>query len=360
MWLKRRYDSLKKSFHWRYSSEGRASVLLRAAKNIYKTINELELSHIAEDPQVNYWLDSYRNHIAQHVTYYKRSRYLPKFISKKSSPANWYSYVKSFPEYTQQEGIISLNGIKLVKPRKQEEAFSADIILEVLFQHLMKFSWEDIQKINYNFYCAVAEGPYEYGSVYLEPGDFVIDAGACIGDFSVLAAFKGAIPYAFEPSSFIRECYLQKNLEYSNNPIIIAPFALSNKRKTFEFTSVIEDSIGASAISKSSDIKLKDRNVKIETIQAIDLDSYVNENSLPRVDFIKADIEGAEREMLQGAQGVLKEFAPKLSLCTYHLPHDPEVMRDLILQANPNYIFEQKTAKLYAYVPGRTQNNYRF
>jgi hypothetical protein len=69
------------------------------------------------------------------------------------------------------------------------------------------------------------------------------------------------------------------------------------------------------------------------------------------VDFIKADIEGAERLMLKGAQKTLARFAPKLALCTYHLPDDPDVMEKLIMEANPNYKIVHKWFKLYAYVP---------
>ena len=75
------------------------------------------------------------------------------------------------------------------------------------------------------------------------------------------------------------------------------------------------------------------------------------ENALPRVDSIKADIEGYERYMLMGAQETLRRFAPKLALCTYHLPDDPEVLSELIKQANPDYNIVLKSKKLYASVP---------
>jgi hypothetical protein len=63
-----------------------------------------------------------------------------------------------------------------------------------------------------------------------------------------------------------------------------------------------------------------------------------------------ADIEGAERDMLKGAWGVLKEFAPKLALCTYHLPDDPETLEFLIKDANPNYNVVHISKKLFAAV----------
>lgn len=61
-------------------------------------------------------------------------------------------------------------------------------------------------------------------------------------------------------------------------------------------------------------------------------------------------IEGVERLMLMGVQKTLKEFAPKLSLCTYHRFDDITVMADLILKANPNYKIIYAWKKLYAWV----------
>ena len=94
-----------------------------------------------------------------------------------------------------------------------------------------------------------------------------------------------------------------------------------------------------------------EENSRTESVETVTLDSFVRENKLERVDFIKADIEGFERHMLQGAQETLRKFAPKLALCTYHLPDDPQVLENLIKQANPNYNVVQKRKKLYASVP---------
>ena len=98
--------------------------------------------------------------------------------------------------------------------------------------------------------------------------------------------------------------------------------------------------------------KSDDKNFEVNSniVETITLDDFVKENNLGRVDFIKADIEGFERNMLQGAQDTLKNFAPKLALCTYHLPDDPEVMSNLIMQANPNYKIVFGKMKLYASV----------
>ena len=96
----------------------------------------------------------------------------------------------------------------------------------------------------------------------------------------------------------------------------------------------------------------KVRQIEVKTTT---IDEYVKVNGLESVDFIKADIEGAERYMLEGAKETLAKFAPKLSICTYHLPDDPEVLERLILRYNPDYIVEQGEKKLWAYVPNRVK-----
>jgi hypothetical protein len=88
-----------------------------------------------------------------------------------------------------------------------------------------------------------------------------------------------------------------------------------------------------------------------EKIKITTLDNFIHEQNLKKVDFIKSDIEGAERDMLKGARTVLKEFAPKLALCTYHLPDDPDVMEALIKDANPNYKVVHINKKLFAACP---------
>jgi hypothetical protein len=90
-----------------------------------------------------------------------------------------------------------------------------------------------------------------------------------------------------------------------------------------------------------------------ERIKITTLDSFVESNGLARIDFIKADIEGAERDMLKGATRVLHDFAPKLAICTYHLPDDPVVLEGIIKESNPDYQVIHLRHKLFACVPYR-------
>jgi FkbM family methyltransferase len=189
------------------------------------------------------------------------------------------------------------------------------------------------------------EGPYGYCDgafdVTVHPGDVVIDVGAWLGDFSAYAASKGAIAYAFEPVTETFEL-LRKTSELNDNKIYPVQKALSDNEGEMTISISKDNSGGNSIVLKN--------NTARERITVSTLDKFVKENSIEKIDFIKADIEGAERDMLKGASYVLKTFAPKLAICTYHLPDDPEVLEKIIREANPNYKVIHLRHKLFAAV----------
>jgi hypothetical protein len=49
------------------------------------------------------------------------------------------------------------------------------------------------------------------------------------------------------------------------------------------------------------------------------------------------DIEGSERYAIAGARGTISLFGPRMALCIYHKEDDPEVISQLVLEANSNY-----------------------
>lgn len=186
------------------------------------------------------------------------------------------------------------------------------------------------------------EGPYELNHAIVENGDIVFDCGANMGCFSAIAAKKADKVYAFEPDPDIIKTYLSVTAKYATN-IIVENFALGQKSGTAQFVS---DSVNLGAGKVVSEMTERTFDVDVIT-----LDEFVEKNKIKRVDYIKADIEGAERDMLRGAVNILKKFAPKLSICTYHLPDDKEVLEDIVRTANDKYIIKHEYQKMYAYVP---------
>lgn len=188
----------------------------------------------------------------------------------------------------------------------------------------------------------IDEGIYEYYGAKLNKGDVVLDCGANVGMFSARAASVGCDVYAFEPAP-VPTKWLEKTKSIYNDAINIEPFALADEEGKTQFY-LWDECIGAGSMT--------DKGVKGATIDVnmTTVDEFVKRNNLKRVDFIKADIEGAERLMLKGAKETLRTHAPKLAICTYHCFDDVSALTEVILEANPNYKIVYAWKKLYAWV----------
>lgn len=190
------------------------------------------------------------------------------------------------------------------------------------------------------------EGPYEYGQVRLMPKDIVIDCGANLGLFSLLAHYRGAQAYAIEP--------MQKNIEVLQEVRNLNPWA---QFKIIE--KAVSNAIGqGSFYINSGDLGnaticpdlLQDRNVNTEVkIDITTIDDIMKTHYIPYVSFIKADIEGAEEQMLLGAEYTLKNYQPKLAICTYHTPDSKKRIEEIIKTINPKYTIIHQWNKLFAY-----------
>lgn len=241
---------------------------------------------------------------------------------------------------TVQNEMICIKDIQIPVPKLQE------------FRYLFEYEFYDlilpylITPFDHKYDPLYHEGPYELNeSVCVNDNDIVFDCGANMGCFSAIAgaeASKGKV-YSFEPSSYIIESYLSKTAANAGN-ILIEQYALSDTSGKMDLF-IDREQMDAASLNIPNSKKDLDR----ETVNVITLDEFVENNNIPYVSFIKADIEGAERNMLKGATKILQTFAPKLAICTYHLKDDPEVLESIIKTANPNYIVEHKFMKLYAY-----------
>ena len=219
--------------------------------------------------------------------------------------------------------------------------------LSVYVEHNDNYSYTIVDELDKK----LPEGTYCYlgkhGEDITVKKDFVVvDAGAWLGDFSAYASKKGAHVYAFEPSPANIEM-LEKTIEYNKNDpgsITIVPLGLGEEEGSVSF---FENDADGNTGGNSFNIKNGDGNTQLEITT---LDIWAQKNNIKKIDFIKSDIEGYERHMLRGATHILKEHQPILSICTYHLPDDREVIRDIILTANPNYTIIQRKMKLFAFV----------
>ena len=251
---------------------------------------------------------------------------------------------------------VVVGDIWLPKPHEGEDTAIFDMELnDFVLPYFLRRRLEGFDEKHERLYNVLKsfcwlEGPYELDDdVAVCPGDVVIDCGANMGLFSALVAQDDCRVFAFEPIPLVIDNYL--SVTAANYPTItICRQALWDKKEELLFKVSLQN-IGASTAIAG---KTMEQHVDVR-VEAITLDDFVDQHNLKRIDFIKADIEGAERNMLRGAKNVLRTFAPKLSICTYHLPDDPQVLREIILEANPNYRIVEKYMRLYAYVPNANE-----
>ena len=165
---------------------------------------------------------------------------------------------------------------------------------------------------------------YGKGDREVRRGDIVLDCGADVGTFSRTALAKGAqLVVAIDPGIGKGES-LRRNLasEIAEGRAIVIPKGVWDKEGSLKLyqDSLVEERGGVGV------------DVPLTTI-----DNIVAELKLPRVDYIKMDIEGAEKQALAGARATLAKHHPRLSIATEHLPDDAVAIPQLIRSIAPGY-----------------------
>ncbi len=137
-----------------------------------------------------------------------------------------------------------------------------------------------------------AEGIYP---VELSEGSVVVDVGAQIGCFSLLAAQRGAHVVSFEPfpANFAA---LQRNLDL-NRATRVLPFqaAVTGKRETRAML-LPDDGRHTGRFSLHPG-----RGTRTVEAPCVPLEDILTEHRLDRIDLIKLDCQGSEYEILYGA-----------------------------------------------------------
>lgn len=170
-------------------------------------------------------------------------------------------------------------------------------------------------------------------------GDVVVDGGAFWGDTALWLADQAGPDgrvVVFEPDPSARGI-LERNLRA--NPghasrIEVRPEALWDSETSLDLTSQ-----GAASTVRPGDGE----------VRAVSLDGLVRDGELPRVDFVKLDVEGAESNVLRGASGLIRERPPRLAIAIYHRPDDIVEIPRLLDGLAPTYRFALTHRSLHQY-----------
>ena len=144
---------------------------------------------------------------------------------------------------------------------------------------------------------------YNVKDIFEVSGDSVVfDIGAWKGDTAYFFSKKcndDAKIYAFEPDANAFEILKIMKEKYKLNNVILENILFSNRNETIDFVSMIP-------------------NTPIVKMNATTIDEFVESNNIKRIDYLKMDVEGAEKHILEGAVNTIKKFRPSLAIAVYH------------------------------------------
>lgn len=185
---------------------------------------------------------------------------------------------------------------------------------------------------------------YEHGIKLLENPEYIlnkdaIDAGAFIGDSALVMSnyIKGNI-YSFEADQE-NYGYLKRTLEMNEkNNIIPVNLALSDHVGELNLYAEKE------APSVQSNHSVMEKNSLLEPVRktavfCTTIDEYVKSRRL-RVGLIKTDVEGCERNLLNGAVHTIMEQKPSMIISIYHNLDDFFEIKPWIEGLNLGYSFK--------------------
>lgn len=188
----------------------------------------------------------------------------------------------------------------------------------------------------------LATGQYKYLRMADEPqymlsgygprkGDIIIDGGAYDGKTAADFIMFGANVYAFEMdyNNFLKAKTLSEEKHF-----IVENLGLWSSQGKLNYYA-----------NESGSFTSNDGD---NVAEFIDLDNYVSKQSIPRIDFIKLDVEGAELESLKGAKKIICTCKPRMSICAYHKLDDLYTLHHYIKKLRPDYEFAFRHYRLSA------------
>jgi FkbM family methyltransferase len=171
------------------------------------------------------------------------------------------------------------------------------------------------------------EGYLAQGRWTIEPGMYVVDAGACWGEFGLYAAAcvgpTGRV-FMLEPDpanlSLLDEVLALNGGKPSN--VVILNEGLAGEPGMLQFasglgaSSMLPDMGGGRTEYPAQSEKFARANSIAVQVQS--LTSLVEAQHMERLDFVKMDIEGAEVEAIQGAAAIMARLKPRFAIASYH------------------------------------------
>lgn len=235
----------------------------------------------------------------------------------------------NYESYHIEEYLFRENGDKIMEvfdslnDDKSKEIYANVICARMFLKDL------DLKLVSSNQYFDVR------GFKDMRTDEVLIDCGAFVGDTieEYLKVKYGCFKkiYAFEPVQKLYDAAkhrierLKKEWALSDDQIILINAGTGEKTSKLRFE----------CEKPAAGRFLEENNANSDdVIDVYSLDDYFSDKEAT---FIKADIEGFEEKMLNGAEKIIKRDKPRIAVCIYHSYHDMYQIPMLIKEMDPTY-----------------------
>lgn len=213
--------------------------------------------------------------------------------------------------------------------RKVESLKQGDAFIDPKFQHFVLHKF-NLRKIGFDitFYYS-ARGimqdfiarQYEYSSgkrlIKVKEGDVVIDGGGCWGDTALYFAHevkKTGRVFSFE--------FVASNVSIFNQNIQLNP-DMSGRISLVQQPLWSEPGLPIYVLDNGPASRISFEKIDGATVlSTTTIDSLLTDNKIEVVNFLKLDVEGAELNVLKGAEKSIRLFKPTLAVALYHRVED--------------------------------------
>ena len=164
-----------------------------------------------------------------------------------------------------------------------------------------------------------------FESINIKKNDLIIDVGGHVGESidRFLKLEKNVTIHSFEPDNVSYQEMFKKYKKFNN--IRLNNLALGSKKSTKIFY-INNDSQTSSFYRVNNKFKFENKKfktVKTKKISVESLDNYCNKNKIKKINFLKLDCQGWEKEILFGAKNLLKNQCIKkiqieITLCDHY------------------------------------------
>tara|TARA_B100001173_G_scaffold134061_1_gene116491 strand:+ start:1442 stop:2350 length:909 start_codon:yes stop_codon:yes gene_type:complete len=223
-----------------------------------------------------------------------------------------------------------------------------------LIKNDLSFFWPS--KPDHNLYFSIEQefsikNPHHYTSapIHLSKNSTIIDVGACEGLFAFRTLSQGLAKrvICFEPSEKMASL-LKHGAEVNglSSFIEIEQSGVGNKNGKARMR--VGDNPDAGYMEF-----LPDGATHSDAITTTTIDHYCREKEieLDQNDLIKADAEGADLDVLIGAEDQIRRNSPQIAITTYHVDYHAERMIDWLRKINPEYKIRLKGLSFWTTFP---------